>query len=182
MTDMKKMTLPSIIVAIVLGAAALTVGIVAMVSDSDGEEPSKADPINYTIAFVEKAVDYYRTHGRQATLDYYNSPESADGRWYLFVIDAAADELVVHPNSSLLGAKSSQRRDSKGYAYGAEMLKTTDEGQWVSYYYRTYDGDTPLEEGQKHTWLVLHDGMLFGSGWYEAVSYTHLTLPTKRIV
>ena len=52
MTDMKKMTLPSIIVAIVLGVAALVVGIIALASDDDGEEASKSDPINYTVAFV----------------------------------------------------------------------------------------------------------------------------------
>ena len=97
-------------------------------------------------------------------------------RWYLFIIDAAADELVLHPNPSLLGGKSAQRLDSRGYAYGAEMLKTTEQGQWVSYYYRTYDGETAVEEGQKHTWLVLHDGLFFSSGWYENVTL----LPTKE--
>ena len=24
------------------------------------------------------------------------------------------------------------------------------------------------EEGRKHSWVVLHDGLIFGSGWYEA--------------
>ena len=39
----------------------------------------------------------------------------------------------------------------------------------MSYYYRTYDGETAVEAGQKHTWLVRHDGLLFASGWYENV-------------
>ena len=118
----------------------------------------------------------YEEEGREAAFDYYSSKESAEGRWYLFIIDPAADELVLHPNQSLLGAKTATRLDSRGYAYGAEMLRTTEEGRWVSYYYRTYDGERAVEEGQKHTWLVRHEDLLFASGWYEDV----VLLPTKE--
>ena len=130
----------------------------------------------FTQAYVAQAIAMYDEQGREATFEYYSSPESAVGRWYLFIVDLAVDELVLHPNSSLLGAKSVTRRDPRGYAYGVEMLKATEAGLWVSYYYRTYDGETALEAGQKHTWLVRHDGLLFASGWYENV----VPLPNKQ--
>ena len=140
------------------------------------EPPTTDKPAEFTQAYVQQAIDMYIAEGREKTFEHYSSEESAVGRWYLFIVDQEGDELVLHPNPSLLGAASSQRRDSKGYLYGAEMLKTTEDGQWVSYFYRTYDGETPVEEGNKHTWLKLHDGLIFASGWYENV----VPLPTKE--
>ncbi|MDE2994381.1 MAG: hypothetical protein OXU67_10925, partial [Chloroflexota bacterium] len=74
----------------------------------------------FTQAYVAQAIAMYDEQGREATFEYYSSPESAVGRWYLFIVDLAVDELVLHPNSSLLGAKSATRRDPRGYAYGVE--------------------------------------------------------------
>ena len=133
-------------------------------------------PAAFTQAYVAQAIAMYDEQGREATFEYYSRPESAEGRWYLFIIDLAVDGLVLHPNPGLLGAKTATRRDPRGYAYGIEMLKATEAGHWVSYYYRTYDGETAVEEGQKHTWLVRHDGLLFASGWYDNV----VPLPNKE--
>ena len=138
--------------------------------------PTTAEPAAFTQFYVDRAIEMYEREGRDAAFAYYSASESAVDRWYLFIIDNEIDELVLHPNPSLLGAKSAQRRDSRGYAYGAEMLKTTADGQWVSYRYRTYEGDRTVEEGDKHTWLKLHDGLIFASGWYENV----VPLPTKE--
>lgn len=38
--------------------------------------PAKDDPAAYTRAFVQKAVGRYERDGRQATIEYYNNPES----------------------------------------------------------------------------------------------------------
>ncbi len=176
--------------AFVVGLAALAVGVVALLGTATATAPAlpaavdqapaaaaptTGQPAEFTQAYVQRAIDMYVSEGREKTFEHYFSDESAVERWYLFIIDTSVDELALHPNQALLGAKSAQRRDPRGYAYGAEMLKTTEEGQWVSYFYRTYDGDTPVEEGDKHTWLKLHDGLIFGSGWYENV----VPLPTK---
>ena len=166
MTDTKKMTLPSIIAAVVLGAAALVVSIVAVVSDA-GEEVSKSDPINYTVAFVEKAIDYYEEHGRQATLDYYNSPESVDGDWYLFIFDKE-NRAVAHVDPELLGQEltGDLGTDVNGYRFGEVMAAATEEGRWVDYFFLN-----PVTGNQefKHGWVVRHDGLLFGSGWYQVL-------------
>ncbi len=140
------------------------------------EPPTTDEPAEFTQAYVQQAIDMYVAEGREKTFEYYFSTESAVDRWYLFIIDAAADELVLHPNPDLLGAESATYRDPKGHLYGPELLKADEKGRWVDYYYRTYDGDTPVEEGDKHAWVQLHDGLIFASGWYENVT----PLPTKQ--
>ena len=56
------------------------------------------------------------------------------------------------------------RVDSAGYFYGDDTLSATEAGKWVSYVYRNPETG---EEARKHTWVVRHDGLFFGSGWYE---------------
>ena len=71
------------------------------------------EPAAFTQAYVAAAIAMYDEQGREATFEYYSSPVSAEGRWYLFIIDLAVDELILHPNPGLLGAKSATRRDSR---------------------------------------------------------------------
>jgi len=46
------------------------------------------------------------------------------------------------------------------------MLAATEDGHWVSYVFVNPDTG---EEQRKHAWVVPHDGLIFGSGWYEPV-------------
>ena len=158
--------------ALVLAIVALAVSLIGLFSGSSTPaEPAapavaKSNPTNYTVSLVERAIDYYQTNGRQATLDYYNSPESVDGRWYVFIYDEN-NIRIAHPTvKSLLGkpVDGPTGVDINGYAYGKDMVKTTEAGQWVSYVF--LNPSTGREE-VKHTWLQKHDGLIFGSGWYE---------------
>ena len=56
---------------------------------------TKADRPGYTVAMVEKALRIYDAKGREATVAYFNSPQSVDGEWYVFVRQAA-HHLTVH--------------------------------------------------------------------------------------
>ena len=56
---------------------------------------TKADRPGYTVAMVEKALRLYDAKGREATVAYYNSPQSVDGQWYVFVRQVA-HHLTVH--------------------------------------------------------------------------------------
>ena len=47
--------------------------------------PPRSSPIEYTKFFVEKAISRYKSQGLDATLAYYNRPESIDGQWYVFI-------------------------------------------------------------------------------------------------
>ena len=51
--------------------------------------PDVSDPAEYTQTFVEQAIDHYERHGRQATIEYYQTSESTDGQWYVFIFDEA---------------------------------------------------------------------------------------------
>ncbi len=115
------------------------------------------------LCLVDQAINRYKTEGREATLAYYNSPESVDGQWYVFIHDEN-NVTIAHPRSELLGRTRDQRIDANGHDYGAEFASATEEGKWVNYVF--YNPETE-EESLKHTWVVRHDGLLFGSGWYD---------------
>ena len=133
--------------------------------------PSKAAPAAYTQHFVDNAIARYDAQGLDATLAHYNSPQSVDGQWYVFIIDEN-DLVIGHPDPGRLGLdlKGWVGTDANGYEFGPEMLSATEEGKWVSYVYRNPasggigSGDFEL----KNAWVVKRDGLLFGSGWYIA--------------
>ncbi len=123
------------------------------------------DPAGYSKVLVQQAIDLYDSEGHQATLDHYNSSDSADGEWYVFVFDAD-DRWIAHPTRpDLVGERLQDHGiDAAGYDFGSEFLAITDSG-WVSY---VFGNPATGRDEQKHTWLVRHDGLLFGAGWYGA--------------
>ena len=131
--------------------------------EPDQSELIKDDPVAYTKAFVQRAIQRYERDGRQATIDYYNSTESVDGEWYVFIIDQDGF-TISHHNPQFRGRDPSLRVDATGYFYGDELLGATEEGRWVDYVILNPETG---ENEQKHTWAVRHEGLLFGSGWYE---------------
>ena len=134
--------------------------------------PPKSSPAEYTRFFVENAISRYETQGLGATLAHYNSPQSIDGQWYVFIVDEN-DLVVGHPDANRLGldVKGWVGTDANGYNFGPDMLSATEEGRWVSYVYRNPESGgiasgTLSELELKNVWVVRHDGMLFASGWY----------------
>ena len=131
--------------------------------------PSKSTPAEYTQYFVDNAVARYESQGLDATLAHYNSPQSIDGQWYVFIIDEN-DLAIAHPDPERLGLdlKGWVGTDINGYEFGPAMLAADEGGTWVSYVYRNPEsgGIGAGEFELKHVWVVRHDGLLFGSGWY----------------
>ena len=129
------------------------------------------DPSTYARSLVDRAITRYNAEGSDATIDYYNTPESVDGQWYVFILQA--DDLRTLANGArpeLVNIDPPERIDATGYAYGEAFATVTDEGRLVSYVFVNPATDA-LES--KHTWLMEHDGLLFGSGWYtEPAEYT----------
>ena len=140
--------------------------------------PSRSAPADYTQHFVGNAIARYETQGLDATLAHYNSPQSVDGQWYVFIIDQN-DLVISHPDPERLGLdlKGWVGTDANGFQFGPEMLAATEEGKWVSYVYRNPEsggigaGDFEL----KNAWVMKRDGLLFGSGWYiDAGEFTRM--------
>ncbi len=140
--------------------------------------PSKSAPAEYTRQLVDNAIARYEAQGLDATLAHYNSPQSVDGQWYVFIIDQN-DLVIGHPDPERLGLdlKGWVGTDANGYEFGPEMLSADEGGKWVSYVYRNPEsggigsGDFEL----KNVWVEKRDGLLFASGWYiDADEFTRM--------
>ncbi len=134
--------------------------------------PPRSAPAEYTKFVVDNAINRYETEGLDATLAYYNRAESVDGQWYVFILDESGT-IIGHYDASRIGLDLNEwvGTDANGYNFGTEMLTATQEGKWVSYVYNNPETDSlsseSVEEYQlKKAWVVWHDGLLFGSGWY----------------
>ena len=125
--------------------------------------PCKSDTPAYTKAFVQQALNLYDALGLEAAIDYYSSKESVDGQWYVFIIDQDGF-TIAHHNPVFVRRDPSRRVDATGHFYGDDLLSATEAGRWVDYVLVNPESG---ESRQKHTWIVRHDGLLFGSGWYE---------------
>ncbi len=123
------------------------------------------DPAAYTKVYMQNAIDYYEANGRAATIARYQSSDSIDGEWYLFMIGADGIRLVHPTVPDLVGQQIGDGGgvDVNGFDYGEAFLAVTDR-EWISYVFLNAASG---QNEQKHTWIVRHDGILFGSGWYE---------------
>ena len=125
--------------------------------------PTRSEPAAYTQALVQDAIRLHTQEGRQAAIDHYSSSENVDGQWYVFIIDGDG-YTVAHHNPEMIGRDPALRVDVTGYFYGDDILSATEAGKWVSY---VFNNPETGEETRKHAWIVRHDGLFFGSGWYE---------------
>ena len=125
--------------------------------------PRKADAPVYTRTLVRQALDLYDALGLRDSIAYYSSLVSVDGPWYVFIIGEDG-RIVAHYDPERVGLDANTLTDSEGQLYGPELIETTEEGGWVDYV--NLNPETGQEQ-QKHTWVVRHDGLIFGSGWYE---------------
>jgi len=151
----EKQMIRSTVVLFILALALLIAGCVAI--------PTQNEPAGYTQALVQDAIRLYGQDGREAAIGHYSSPENVDGQWYVFIIGGDG-YTIAHFNPAMIGRDPALRVDSTGYFYGDDVLSATEAGKWVSYVFTNPDTG---EETRKHAWIVRHDGLFFGSGWYE---------------
>ena len=128
------------------------------------EGPRKTDAPVYTQAFVQQAINLYEAVGLDSTVAYYNTGESVDGQWYVFMIDEDGT-VIAHANPALVGQLASDVLGPNDYPTGAAVAASADEdGAWFDY---TFTNPATASVETKHSWMVIHDGITFGSGWYE---------------
>ena len=127
--------------------------------------PSRSAPAEYTRFFVEEAISMYETQGLDATLAYYNRPESIDGQWYVFIADENQTVMAHAAVPDLVGKHASQVLGPNSYPAGSALAASaTESGAWFDY---TYANPASAAVETKHSWVIIHDGLIFGSGWYE---------------
>ena len=142
--------------------------------DTVATVPAKTSPADYTKFFVNSAISRYEEKGLASTIDHYNRLESIDEQWYVFIAGENG-EIISHFDTHVLGQNLNGPlgTDARGYNFGPQMLAATEEGTWVSYVYKNPDTDRLTDSDRhlgavelKHAWVVRHDDLLFGSGWY----------------
>ncbi len=133
---------------------------------SSGHSVLRENVAEATIDYVERAMALYDQEGLDATVAYYNSQQSLEGNFYLFLI-GADDIYVAHPIfPHLIGTDIKDVVGSDGQELGKEIAGATEEGIWVEYLWP--HPITRVEE-QKTTWAIRHDGLIFASGYYPEI-------------
>ena len=159
---MRKLISAISIVVLVLAAIAC--------QDDDGPAveqvpPAKYNAAEYTKYFVTEAIGKYDAEGLEATVDYYNTQESIDGQWYVFIFDENDVMLAYAIDPDVVGLHSAEIDGPNAYPAGDAVVAVADEdGAWFSY---TFPNPALGTVQAKHSWMVEYDGMTFGSGWYE---------------
>ena len=126
--------------------------------------PTIDDPEAFTVAFVQAAIDLYKTEGRDAAIAYHNDPANIEGQWYVFITDEN-DLYLAHPLvPSFLGKDIKTIPGIDRSSLGVEIAMATTEGRWTEYLWPN-PNTNKLEK--KRTWSIRHDGYLFASGYYE---------------
>ena len=110
---------------------------------------------------VEEMIRLY-SNDPEGTFDTINSFESQDPR-YPFVVDPETIKVVAHgSNPARVGVTSVILTNS---TVSLEEFRSLgeDEGVWTEY---TFLNPETGSESSKRSWVVMHDGYLFGSGYY----------------
>ena len=127
------------------------------------DEVAYEDWRNYTVEYVDSAIDLYDQRGLAAVQEHYNSAESHVGEWYLFAVDEN-DIYVLHGLlPRLIGTDIKNVTDSTGYELGKDIAKATEEGRWIEY---LWPHPVTLTEVPKVAFARRHDGYVFASGYY----------------
>ncbi len=117
-------------------------------------------------AMVAKAIAAYDEKG-EAVFAEITAPSTAfvDRDLYIFVIGADHLERAHGADASLVGVDVTTLVDVDGKAFGkAFFAEATEQGTWVDYKWK----DPMTGEVQpKSSWVVLHDGYIFGCGIYK---------------
>jgi signal transduction histidine kinase len=155
-----------------LDQAAMAALILSVLGEASGADkapaasiPPKWEPDKYTQYFVKEAIGRYDAEGLDATVAYYNTNESVDGQWYMFILDENDIMLAHAANPALVGRPASFADGPNNYPAGEAVVAVADEdGEWFSY---SFTNPVSGAAETKHSWMVAHDGLTFGSGWYE---------------
>jgi signal transduction histidine kinase len=116
-------------------------------------------------AMLEKAVEAVKADKAKA-LDMFNKGEAGfkDRDLYVFCANASDGIETAHPTHK--GAKLTDIKDSKGFAFGQEMMKTATEGKIseLTYMWPKPDSKEPV---QKLTYYTKVGDQICGVGSYK---------------
>jgi cytochrome c len=146
-------------IALVFGALILVLANTTMADETRGTAEEAQ-------ALVAKAIAAYDEKGTAAFADMMPpNEEFRDRDLYIFVIGSDNRTVAHGRDPGRVGNDIEGLVDRAGKPFGKEIIEKADEnGVWVDYVFRD-----PLTEQdvQKSSWLVRHDGYIFGCGIYK---------------
>ena len=114
-------------------AIATIIGLFQDLSEPSVSIPPKWEPAEYTQYFVKEAISRYDAEGLDATLACYNTEESIDGQWYMFILDQNDIMLAHAANTALIDRPASAAVGPNNYPAGEAVVAVADEdGEWFS--------------------------------------------------
>ena len=147
-------------VAALVAVLVLALAALAAAGDNRGSAEEAQD-------MVARAIAYYDERGAEAAVARFNAdpaPEFLDRDLYIFVSGPEGTVVAHGVDSSLLGVALASFVDADGKEFGEEIgLMASAEGAWVDYKWKN-----PVSGAieQKSSWIVAHDGHIFGVGVY----------------
>ena len=113
---------------------------------------------------VADAIDRYREEGPAAFEEITASGRYASGEIYVYVVGPDGTSLAHAANPDLVGQELSDLRDSAGLFVTRGILDAaTPDGAWTIY---RFTNPATGREQPKHSWVVSHNGLVFGAGYY----------------
>ncbi len=110
-----------------------------------------------TIDRVNKVVDQYKTNP-DIDLNFLDIGDSP----YVFVVDYKTEAILAYPDETKLG-KVTPTFHNSNISFKQIISELEENGQvWIQYDWIDYDTNIL---GEKNSWLTLHDGLIFGSGY-----------------
>ena len=118
-------------------------------------------------AIVYSQIIKYNNNGRDATLSEINMIPEQPVSTYVFVVDPATGTTQAqNVDPDLVGTTSDW--DAIISNLSADDIledENAESGMWVSY---TFTNPATGEMESKRTWLIVHEGLVFGSGYYSS--------------
>jgi signal transduction histidine kinase len=117
-------------------------------------------------AVVAKAIAIYDRDGRKAAFAAIEDPKGGlvDRDLYVFVFGPKRTVVAHGSNPALVGTDVDGLVDEDGVHFGTRFMdEATASGTWIDYKWHDPVSATVLP---KSSWLVRHDGYVFGAGIY----------------
>jgi len=141
------------------------VGMATLASAEGGHTPDEAK------AFVQKAVEYYKTEGRDKALEVFSDPKGAfvDGDLYIVALNATDGQLTMMAhgvNKGLIGKPQIDVRDAEGRLFNQDTVSAlaTNNDFWISY---LWPNPATKKIAKKRSYFVKVGDIIIGAGVYE---------------
>jgi len=119
------------------------------------------------VAFVQRAADYVKTHGRVEALRVFSDPqgEFREGELYIFAEDFAGTELANGGQPEIVGQNLIDLEDANGVKILEVLIAAAKQGSgWVSY---VWDNPETGQQQAKRAYVIkVGDDWYVGSGMY----------------